>query len=58
MLPVLQDQEGKDGRDPERFENVKSIDDLKSFKPLQFKKFAIDRHFPIKDIDNVIESKL
>ncbi len=38
--------------------NVKSLDDLKSFRPLWFKKFAIDRHFPIKDIDNVMESKL
>jgi hypothetical protein len=40
--------------------NVKSSDELRSFKPstLPFKKFAMDRHFHIKDIDNMMESKL
>ncbi len=40
--------------------NVKSPEELKSFKPstLPFKKFAMDRHFHIKDIDNMMESKL
>ena len=42
----------------ENLKNVKSEEDLKSFKPLWFKKFANDKHFPIKDIDNMMESKL
>ena len=40
--------------------NVKSSDELKSFKPptLPFKKFAKDKYFHIKDLDNMMESKL
>ena len=40
--------------------NVKSSDELKSFNPptLPFKKFAKDKYFHIKDLDNMMESKL
>jgi uncharacterized protein YjbI with pentapeptide repeats len=40
--------------------SIKSPDELKTFKPaiLPYRKFAMDKHFHIKDIDNLMESKL